>query len=176
MPNKILVALDSSTVSQSVFDAALTIAKATESHLRILHVIRLSKSTVQDCPGHLADLNPFLFDQRENSTPEEHRLRHYAGEAMQAGIKTEFFQYTGDPGQVICNFAMIWEADLIVVGQRGHSGLSELLLGSVSDYVVHHAPCSVHVVRQVDSTPSMADAALQESATTVQISQLRVLY
>ncbi len=34
-------------------------------------------------------------------------------------------------------------ADLIVVGRRGRSGLSELILGSASNYVLHHAPCSV---------------------------------
>ena len=42
-----------------------------------------------------------------------------------------------------------WEADLIVIGRRGHQGLSEILLGSVSNYVVHHAPCSVLVVQGV---------------------------
>lgn len=174
MLHKILVALDSSTVSRSVFEEALTIAKTVESHLRILHVVRLGKSTLQDCPGHLADLNPFLFDQREEPTSEAHLLQCYKAEAIESGIKTEFFQYSGDPGQVICNFALIWQADLIVVGQRGHTGLSELLLGSVSDYVVHHAPCSVHIVRSQNQEAPAQDSLLQEP--TVQVSQLRVLY
>ncbi len=38
-------------------------------------------------------------------------------------------------------------ADVIVMGRRGHSGLSELILGSVSNYVLHHAPCSVLIVQ-----------------------------
>lgn len=156
MTNKILVALDNSAMSRSVFNEALAIAKATESHLRVLHVIPLGKETIQDSPGHLADLNPFLFDQREDSTREDSQFRKYVSEAVHQGTHTEFFQYFGDPGQIICNFALVWEADLIVVGRRGHSSLSELLLGSVSDYVVHHAPCSVHIVHHLEHDQSKA--------------------
>ncbi|MGQ9872468.1 universal stress protein [Leptodesmis sp.] len=38
-------------------------------------------------------------------------------------------------------------ADLILIGNRGHTGLKELFLGSASNYVLHHAPCSVLTVK-----------------------------
>ncbi|MGH7353641.1 MAG: universal stress protein, partial [Candidatus Rokuibacteriota bacterium] len=41
-----------------------------------------------------------------------------------------------------------WPADLIVVGARGLGALARLVLGSVSEHVVHHAPCAVLVVRE----------------------------
>jgi nucleotide-binding universal stress UspA family protein len=58
----------------------------------------------------------------------------------------------GDPRTVILDSAANWPADLIVVGSHGRSGLDRFLLGSVSERVVRHAPCSVEVVR----TPAAA--------------------
>ena len=60
-------------------------------------------------------------------------------------ISTEVLR--GSPDQEILNKAKEWNADLIVVGSHGR-GFWGRLLGSVSNGVVHHAPCSVLVVRQ----------------------------
>lgn len=54
---------------------------------------------------------------------------------------------TGSPQRVIVETAREWGADLIVVGSHGYGFWSRALLGSVSNSVVHHAPCSVLVVR-----------------------------
>ena len=54
----------------------------------------------------------------------------------------------GPPSQVIVEEAQKWEADLIVMGSRGLGAWNRLLLGSVSNAVVHHAKCSVEIVRE----------------------------
>ena len=75
------------------------------------------------------------------------RLQQLAGSANALGITTEFRQLIGSPGRVICKAAQQWDADVIVVGNRGRSGFSEVVMGSVSNYVMHHAPCSVLVLK-----------------------------
>lgn len=60
-------------------------------------------------------------------------------------ISTEIIE--GSPRQVIVDEAENWHADLIIMGSRGLGAWNRVLLGSVSSGVVHHAPCSVEIVR-----------------------------
>jgi len=53
----------------------------------------------------------------------------------------------GSPAQAIVEEAEQWGADLIMMGSHGYGFWQRALLGSVSNSVVHHAPCSVMVVR-----------------------------
>ena len=53
----------------------------------------------------------------------------------------------GDPGTAICQLATDLSAGAIVVGSRGRGRIKRALLGSVSDYVVRNAPCSVIVTK-----------------------------
>jgi len=54
----------------------------------------------------------------------------------------------GSPQRAIVEAAKEWGADLILLGTHGYGFWSRALLGSVSNAVVHHAPCSVLVVRK----------------------------
>jgi nucleotide-binding universal stress UspA family protein len=53
----------------------------------------------------------------------------------------------GDPGPALCQLAEELSAQAIVMGSRGRGGLKRALLGSVSDYVVRNAPCTVIITR-----------------------------
>lgn len=71
-----------------------------------------------------------------------------AGREFEAeGIEVEGHAREGDPAQVIIEVAQEKQADLIVVGARGLTGVQRFLLGSVSSKLSHHSPTSVMVVR-----------------------------
>jgi nucleotide-binding universal stress UspA family protein len=79
-----------------------------------------------------------------------HRIAREGEEALRALFPdwTIAAEMTVDaPGPALVARAASWNADLVVVGSHGHSRLARLLLGSVSQMVVAHAPCSTRVVR-----------------------------
>lgn len=159
---KILVALDESVLSQSVFDHALEMAPQ-GAHVMLVHC--LTKVVSEPVTGVAVELGlyPELIDnayqaQRLNLERRIEQVRmmlaQYAQLAQAQGIPTEFDYKIGEPGVSLCQIAATWKADVIILGRRGRTGLAEALLGSVSNYVMHHAPCSVFVVQQVEETES----------------------
>ena len=67
-----------------------------------------------------------------------------AGAAAEEKVRIRLHVIEQEPVQALIEAAK--EADLLVVGSRGHGGLTTMLLGSVSQRCVHHAPCPVVVV------------------------------
>jgi nucleotide-binding universal stress UspA family protein len=63
-------------------------------------------------------------------------------------VKVETEIKTGAPDQVILEIAGEWKPNVIVVGSHGRGFWGRLTIGSVSDSIIHHAPCSVFVVRK----------------------------
>ncbi|PSB54345.1 universal stress protein [Chamaesiphon polymorphus] len=153
MFHKILVAIDGSDTSHDVFKTALDIAKADRANLVLLHVLSLEEQNNLILPMPIgmeyipvADSNAQRIYRERWQTYEQQNLdllKSLADRATAAGITTEFHQVAGSPGRKICEFAQSADVDLIVMGHRGISGLNELLVGSVSNYVLHHALCSV---------------------------------
>jgi nucleotide-binding universal stress UspA family protein len=72
-------------------------------------------------------------------------LRRTAGTLGTATVETHVER--GEPGTVLCERADALGVDVVVVGSRGRGAIRRALLGSVSTYVVHNAPCPVLVVR-----------------------------
>lgn len=155
MVHKILAAIDRSPTGEAVFDAALGLTKISGASLMLLHVLSNQEKDSPQMPtlttresypmgGELLEVY-----QKQWQTYEEQGLkllRSYTDIAAKAGVSNEFTQNAGNPSREICAVARTWDADLIVIGRRSHSGLSEMVMGSVSNYVFHHTPCSIYVV------------------------------
>ena len=90
-------------------------------------------------------------------TQHEELARDMARRLGDAGLEAVAQRRDGDPAQQIVDVARSWQADLIVVGTHGRTGLRRLLMGSVARNVLHHAHCSVLVARECraaeDDTP-----------------------
>jgi nucleotide-binding universal stress UspA family protein len=70
-----------------------------------------------------------------------------AGRLSDAGVPARAQLRVGDIAEEIVTAAVESEADLIVLGSHGRTGLERVLLGSVARNVLYHAPCSVLIVR-----------------------------
>jgi nucleotide-binding universal stress UspA family protein len=154
---KILVAIDDSLTNRVVFTEALTLAQKTGASLMLLHVLTPEERSNPELPrSYIPYYYPIITDELMQQYHEEweaaenrglNLLKSFAQAAIEAGVTVEYSQNVGEPSRVICQVAKDWQTDLIVTGRRGRSGLSELLMGSVSNYVTHHAHCSVLVVQ-----------------------------
>lgn len=131
MFERILVALDNSADNVSVFETALSLAKWADSRLLLAHVLPCE------------DMNSTVCE-----TQGLKMLRQFHTLASAAGIGSDLAQPLANPGHQICELAIGWGADLIIVGRRGLTSGEEATQGSVSQYVTHHAACPVLIVQR----------------------------
>ena len=89
---------------------------------------------------------PYMGDVEEAARKVVRDLAEECGSPD--GPRAEAVVEQGHAGSLLIGAAQ--DADLLVVGRRGHGGFRGLLLGSVSTYVVHHASCPVVVVTDPD--------------------------
>jgi nucleotide-binding universal stress UspA family protein len=166
---RILAAIDQSPLSQTVFEQALDLAKDNQAQLLLFHCLTADLvSTPPPFAGELG-LSPQIVSQAYQSQylrfDEQLRqiqllLHQYYQTATQQSVVTECDYRTIEPGQGLCQAAHRWNADLIVMGRRGRKGLSEVILGSVSNYVMHHANCAVLVIQPKQSVLEPNQAAV----------------
>ncbi len=157
---KIFAALDDSELGHRVFNQALELALSDRAQVMLFNCVTVNTlgETAVPIPVDLG-MNVELMDQayqaqRLRLEREVKQgsvlLKNYCDAAAKQGLQVEFDCKTdGDPGHCICESAENWGADLIVLGRRGRTGFAEAFLGSVSNYVVHHASCSVLVIQEV---------------------------
>jgi len=139
---KVLLAIDDSRFSEAAAQALIAQFRPPETEIRVLHVVEpIAIPVPPEMPvEYLAELKGQLEVARE-------LVEQVAKTLRAAGFRVTSSVEKGDAKSVIVDQAEAWPADLIVVGSHGRKGLARFLMGSVSEAVVRHAPCSVHIVR-----------------------------
>jgi nucleotide-binding universal stress UspA family protein len=150
---KVVVATDGSDFSKdAVEEFCVLFSTKPEIEIKVVSVFEEDYALAAEPFAVSAEL------YREVSEAAERQAEHSATEAMDV-IRDRFRSpdtlvtvevVKGNAEQEIVEIARSWGADLIVVGSHGR-GFWGRMLGSVSDAVIHHAPCSVLVVRHSTS-------------------------
>jgi nucleotide-binding universal stress UspA family protein len=135
----ILNATDGSAVSESATRQAVYLARITGAELLILHVVETSFA------WYTGVFYQQLVDELRDFGDKV--LESAAQIAEQEGVQARTMIVDGQSGTAIVRIAERERADLVVLGAVGRSMVEEALMGSISQYVVRHAPCPVLVVK-----------------------------
>jgi len=140
----ILFPTDFSEHSQFAREHAVSLCRECGARLMVLHVI--------EEPIYPIDVTPFGFSPVELARDCRDRVAKQMAQLIEEigneGIEVESLIVDGKPFVQIIGVAREKGADLIVIGTHGRSGLSHVLLGSVTEKVVRKAPCPVLIVRK----------------------------
>ena len=142
MYKKILLATDTSKYSKGAVKEAINMAKSCDSRLYAMSVIEIN-------PEFIA-LAPLLMEKQEK-TVKKH-LEKIRDMAAQKNVECEIIIREGDkPHNMIIEEADKKNAELIVMGRRGRTGLAKVLMGSETARVIGHTICKVLVVPRSSS-------------------------
>ena len=143
-PERVACAVDGSDASVETASVAARLAVATGGELQLIHVIPVFRGANTEWT-----LGP------DEESPPELELPVQAVSAL--GVTPIREMAMGRPERALVAVAKRDDTDLLVVGHRGVGGIRRVLLGSVSEHVAHHAPCSVLVARTAPASDGDAD-------------------
>jgi nucleotide-binding universal stress UspA family protein len=145
---KIVVGVDGSDASKDALRWAVEEARLRDAPVVAVHAWQLPAMTPDIGPLAASAAGPYelaeLLPQLEQSARlvVEDAVQEVAGDTS---VEIQPVAVEGPPARALIDAAR--DADLLVVGSRGHGGFTGLLLGSVSLQAVQHAPCPVVICR-----------------------------
>jgi nucleotide-binding universal stress UspA family protein len=155
---KIVLAVDGSEHSDLALESVAARPWPPGSAVRVLHVIPplafAAPLAEQGIALSAAPTGPYwppaLMDARNELQQQAEQLVQKIAQQLEANktLEVDIRIREGDARSEIVSEAADWEADMIVVGSHGYTGIKRWLLGSVAHSIVSHAPCSVEVVRR----------------------------
>lgn len=143
---KILCPLDGSPASLRGLKNAIRLAQSFQSELSVLSVVpNVNWLAAAAEVGSLTSVHEQYADQWEESFLTVLRETDFGGVSWSKDVRC------GSPAQEILAAALEKQADLIVMGATGKSGITRLLLGSTTRRVLRDLPCSLLVVHDEDA-------------------------
>jgi nucleotide-binding universal stress UspA family protein len=147
----IVVGVDHSPGATEAVRFALEEAKLRDATLRAVHAWHFGYIGLTGLEGALPAAGGELLEFRAAAADTlDATLREAIPEAGEMEVERHIVE--GTPAAVLIEQSR--DADLLVVGSRGHGGFAQLLLGSVSQQCAHHADCPVVIVRPRANTSS----------------------
>ena len=142
MLSKILVPVDGSENSFRALEQAIFLStKIQEAQITVVYIIEDLPSLYIYSPKIIEKLHA---DYKSEYTKILERCKEIA-KKNKININTVLLE--GDPASKIIGYSEMEKFDIIIIGSRGMGHFKEMILGSISNKVLHHAKCSVMVVR-----------------------------
>jgi nucleotide-binding universal stress UspA family protein len=139
---KILVAVDFSEHGDLAVDAAVELAKRFHAALHVVHALDVRIPVM--APYEVVIPASFIESARKAAAS---KLETLVQKVATEGVTASAHLSEAPAASAIVDLAEEIGADLIVMGTRGHTGLMHVLLGSVAERTLRHAPCSVLTVK-----------------------------
>jgi nucleotide-binding universal stress UspA family protein len=141
---KILLAIDDSKWSEAATHALIWQMRPENVEVCVFHVVVPLVIIPYDYMGQVETLEAA---QQERLKEGKELVERTAQQLQAGGFKVDGAIEEGDPKSAITDKATQWNADVIFVGSHGRKGIDRFLLGSASEVVLRHAPCSVEIAR-----------------------------
>jgi nucleotide-binding universal stress UspA family protein len=139
--NTILVAVDFSPVTRLLLQAAERVADVS-TKVYLIHVAAPEPDFVGYTVGP-----QYIRDDRANELREEHRmLSSYKDELIQKGIDAEALLVGGPTVETLLGEVEKLNAELLIIGRKGHSKIFEVIIGSVCNDIMHKLPVPALVI------------------------------
>jgi nucleotide-binding universal stress UspA family protein len=140
---KILIAIDSSPHAMHAAKMGFSLAHQLKASVGLLFVIDRNKEVINADLGITPEQSEIVLLKNAEQTIEQ-LIKMY--DDVESVLR---FTPEGFPKMEIINTSKEWDADLIVMGTHGRTGLTHLIMGSVAEYVIKHATIPVMVVPKI---------------------------
>ncbi|XP_052701085.1 universal stress protein YxiE-like [Crassostrea angulata] len=144
----VLIAMDGSDYAEGAFNWYMEhVHRADEDHALLVNIADHSHSLTHGSAWMSADPKLVEHAIREEEKKAKEMEKKLEGYLVETGIEGQVIITKGDPGPTLIKLADEFNAAYIVTGTRGHGKIRRTILGSVSDYVMHHSHVPVLIYR-----------------------------